>query len=221
MNKNTAQVQGVEALPGWMIGRAPLALRGIRFVEEGAGGNGGENPPAPAPAPAPSPAPTPTPPAPAPTPPAPKDNDSYDPAWARALREEAKGYRVDLEQTAATLATEKAAREAAEAKVAQYESEKAEQARVTSITTAAKDIANVDALLDSGSFSKVLEGVDINDAAKVTETVKAFVEANPHYAPAGTPAPRTNPQGVPSGGGTAAAPTSLHGAISAELASRQ
>ncbi len=46
MKNNTSQVQGVEALPCSMIGRAPLALRGIRFAEGGSGGFTSTNDPA-------------------------------------------------------------------------------------------------------------------------------------------------------------------------------
>ncbi|MEJ6490711.1 hypothetical protein PQI23_13375 [Leucobacter sp. USCH14] len=221
MNTNTSQVQGVEVLPGWMIGRAPLALRGIRFADGGDGGNGGETPPAP-PAPAAPAPPAPTPPAdPAPTPQQQRHSD-YDPVWAKALREEAKGYREAGEQTAKDLAAEKAARAAEAKELEELRAEKAERTRREQLTGATKDIADLDALLDSAAFGKALEGVDLADADKLGAAVKAFVEEHPRFALQDGPKPPPRaPQGTPTGGGGKTPPRTLSEAISSEIAARQ
>ncbi len=210
---NTRQIRGPEVVPGWTIGRAPLWLRGIRCAENGDGGNGGENPPAPAP-PAPSaPAPTPSPQViTAPERPA---QDWYHPDYVKGLRDEAKGHRERAEAAAAEVATERAAREAAEARVAEFEAEQAERQRTSKITAAAKDIADVDALLDSQAFTQTLDGVDVADEKALAAKIQEFVDANPRFAAqASGPKPPARQQSAPTGGGAdPAAPKSLGAAI--------
>ncbi len=209
---STRQIRGREVAPGWTIGRAPLWLRGIRCAENGDGGAGGENPPAPSP-PVPQPAPSPIPQViTAPERPA---QDWYHPDYVKGLRDEAKSHRERAEALAAESATERAAREAAEARIAEYEAEKADRERVTKITTAAKDIADVDALLDSQAFTQTLDGVDVADEKALAAKIQEFVDANPRFAAqAPGPKPPARQQSAPTGGGgDPAAPKSLGAAI--------
>lgn len=211
----TRQIRGLEVAPGWTIGRSPLWMRGIRCAEAGDGGSGGEggNPPAPSP-------PAPAPPAPSPTPqvitaPERPAQDWYHPDYVKGLRDEAKGHRERAEAAAAELAAERAAREASDARVAEYEAEKSERERTSKITAAAKDIADVDALLDSQAFNQTLDGVDVADEKALAAKIQEFVDANPRFAAqAPGPKPPARQQLAPTGGGAdPAAPKSLGAAI--------
>lgn len=205
---STQQTYGPELVPGWSIGRTPLWLRGIRCAENGDGGNGGENPPTPAP---PAPAPTPQ----VITAPERPAQDWYHPDYVKGLRDEAKSHRERAEALAAESAAERAAREAAEARVTEFESKEAERERVSKITTAAKDIADVDALLDSQAFAQTLDGVDVADEKILAAKIQEFVDANPRFAAqAPGPKPPARQQPAPTGGGAdPAAPASLGAAI--------
>ncbi|WP_427870550.1 hypothetical protein [Leucobacter luti] len=210
------QVRGAEVAPGWTIGRAPLWLRGIRCAEAGDGGGGGEGGAPPAPVP--------------PAPPAVQvvhaaerpAQDWYHPDYVRGLRDEAKGHRERAEATTAEVATEKQRADAAEARVAEFEAKEAARERTDKISTAAKDIANVDALLDSQAFTKALDGVDVADEKALVAKIQEFVDANPWFAAqAAGPKPPSRQQSAPTGGGaTPGAPTSMAGAISAHYANR-
>lgn len=208
MNTKTNQVQGDEVRVDWTIGRAPLALRGIRFRDPEPN-DPKPAPPVPAPPAPPAPAPVPQPPAPAPTP----DPNTYSADYVKSLREEAKGHRERGEKTAADLAAERTAREAAEARVAEFEKREAAAKRTGAITAAAKDIADADALLDSAAFGNAIDGIDVSDADKLGAAVKAFVEANPRFATA--PSAPQRQHGAPTGGGQKGAPSSLGAAINA------
>lgn len=213
------QRQGDEVRVGYTIGRVPLMLRGIRFADGDGGDGSGGTPPAP----------TPTPPAPAPTPPpvqvvtAPDRpaQDWYHPDYVKGLRDEAKGHRERAEAEAAALAAEKTAREAAEARIAEFETEKAARERDAALTTAAKDLADPAALLDSQAFAQSLDGVDLANVEALKSKISEFVDANPRFKITPERQLPGRQHGAPAGGGApTGGPTTLAGALNAHYANR-
>ncbi|MFA5608305.1 MAG: hypothetical protein WDA07_14200 [Leucobacter sp.] len=230
MSINTFRRQGDPVQAGWSIGRAPLALRGIRFAD----GEGGAPPAAPPSAPpaggqppagdpnsaAPNPAQLAafyagqsggqTPPA-APTPPAPpvQQVQGFTPEQVQKLMTESEAAQQAAKEAQDALAKAQQERDEFQAQVTQFAREKA-------VTTAAADKANAALLLDSASFQAAIKDVDLNDPAALTTAVDAFVNANPAYAAAPN-LPGTS-GGTPSGG-TTDTPKTLEGAIAARLAS--
>jgi hypothetical protein len=222
---STRPVYGIPAAPSL------ATLRGHRFLapppDDPAGGGGGTDPaPAPTPAPAPAPAPTPAPaPAPTPTPapaapaPAPAAGKVYDEGYVRDLRGEAKSHREKAEAEAARAAAAEAERDQLKAEV------HAAKYRDAVRSAAGHDDVkgNADLLLDSSSVRTALKDVPLDDATKVREALKAYVQEHPAYAaaPAAPVIPRSSGGGRPGGAPTDAnSPTSLEGAVAAALAPR-
>lgn len=216
MNTSTFR-QGDPVTVGWSIGRAPLALRGIRFAE----GEGGAPPAGPAGG-------EPTPPAggspadvaamlaalgkavppatpPAPTPPA--QIQGFTPEQVQKLMADNTAAQKVAEDAQAALAVIQKERDEAQAQLSGFAREKA-------VSAAAGDTANAALLLDSASFQAAIKDLDVNDTAALTEAVKTFVTANPLYA-AGPTLPGSS-GGTPTGG-TPTKPTTLEGAVAAAL----
>ncbi|QIK63844.1 hypothetical protein G7068_12060 [Leucobacter viscericola] len=188
--------QGEPATVGWSIGRAPLALRGIRFAD----GENGAAPAAPAGGEAASSAASPadvaamlatlgkaTPPAAAPAPQAPaapQQIQGFTPEQVQKLMTENQtALKAAEDAQAARAAAEKALGEAT-AQVASFQ-------RDSAVRTAAGDIANAALLLDSASFQAAIKDVDLADSAALNAAVTTFVDANPAYA-AGPTLPGTS-----------------------------
>ncbi|WP_449281246.1 hypothetical protein [Leucobacter sp.] len=223
----TTRRQGDPVQCGWSIGRAPLRLRGIRFVdgEQGgapaappAGGQapaGGENPPAPNPAQlaafyaaqnggqAPPAAPAPQ----APAAPQVQQLQDFTPEQVKQLMGHANDAARDAAAAQEALAAMQQERDDAQAQLAQYQRESA-------VRTAAGTAANADLLLDSAKFQAAVKDVDLTDGAALTAAVAAFVKDNPAYAAAPT-LPNTS-GGTPAGSSTTK-PNTLEGAIAARL----
>ena len=225
MKNISRQIQGDEVAIGWTIGRAPLALRGIRFAEPADPAPAAPAAGTPAAPAAPVPSPPSAPAAPAPhhvvTAPERPGAEWYHADHVKGLRGEAQASREEKEAATAAAAAEKARADAAEAKVAAYDAERAEAARAGHITAAAKDVADADMLADSQAFAAAIKDVDVADATKLTAAIAAFVEKNPRFAVAGDkpgtkPAPRQ--QSTPSGAGQTQGPTSLGSALDAHYA---
>lgn len=163
MKNNSKQIQGREVVVGWSIGRAPLALRGIRFAEGEDGGDGGEQQPDPKPQPKPAP-------------------ETYSREYVKDLRGEAKAHREAREAAEKALADAKGLSEADAAELAELRAERVTRARNDAIRSAGKDIADVDALLDSQAFATAIKDVDTSKADDVKAAVTKFVEANARFA---------------------------------------
>lgn len=233
MHNPTFQRQGDPAPVGWSIGRAPLALRGIRFAEGEQGGApaappaAGGTPAAPAPpAPGASPAdvaamlaalgkgpatPHPAPAAPAAPAAAPSLVQGFTPEQVQKLMADADTQGKLAAEARTTLAAVQKERDDAQAQLATFAREKA-------VTTAATGKGNAALLLDSASFQAAVKDVDLADAAALTAAVEKFVADNPAYAaaPAAPQLPGTS-GGTPAGG-TTDTPKTLEGAIAARLA---
>ncbi|WP_336651603.1 MULTISPECIES: hypothetical protein [unclassified Leucobacter] len=222
----TFRRQGDPVQCGWSIGRAPLALRGIRFAdgEDGAAppAGGGQAPTGQAPA-AQGASPTDvaamlatlgkaTPPAPqAPAQPAaPQQIQGFTPEQVQKLMADnaAAQKALDDAQTAAQQAQKE--RDEFQAQLAGFQREKA-------VTTAADGKANAALLLDSAKFQAAVKDIDLTDTAALTAEVEAFVKDNPAYAaaPAGPQLPNTS-GGTPAGG-TTTKPTDIDGAVAAAM----
>lgn len=218
---STTQLKGDPVTIGWRFGKAPLALRGIRFAE-GEGGAapatpaGGE-PPAPAAAPTPSDLAAmlaglgkgtpPTPPA-APAAPAVPLVQGFTPDQVQKLMADADSAAKAAADAQAALTAMQTERDALQAQVTEH-------ARTSAVTAAVGDKANAALLLDSAKFQATIKDLDITDAAKLGAAVEAFVKDNPAYATA--PALPPTSGGTPAGG-TTSKPNTLEGAISAHYA---
>lgn len=225
----TFRRQGDPAQCGWSIGRAPLALRGIRLIEgEGgaapAGGGDGQPPAAPA-AHAASPAdvaamlahlgkanpPAPQAPAPAAAPqPTPQPIQGFTPEQVQKLMTESQTAQKAAEEAQTALAALQKERDEAQAQLADFQREKA-------VTTAADGKANAALLLDSAKFQAAVKDIDLTDTAALTAAVEKFVQENPAYAaaPTGPQLPHTS-GGTPAGG-TTSKPTTINGAVAAAM----
>lgn len=230
MSTSAFQRQADPVAVGWSIGRAPLALRGIRFAE----GEGGAPPAAPAApsdpaaAAAPNPAqlaafyaaqhgslpPNPSPAAAAPVAPAaPAPVQGFTPEQVQKLMTEGQSFQKAAEEAQAALAATQKERDEAQAQIAQFAREKA-------VTAAAAEKANPSLLLDSASFQAAIKDLDLTDAEKLGAAITEFVTANPAYAaaPAGPAAPKLPGSSGPApSGGTTPKPTTLAGALAAVL----
>lgn len=226
----TFRRQGDPVQCGWSIGRAPLALRGIRFVEgEGSAppaappAGGGQAPAGQAPAAPPaSPADVaamlahlgkanpPAPQAPA-QPTAPQQIQGFTPEQVQKLMADnaAAQKALDDAQTAAQQAQKE--RDEFQAQLSQFQREKA-------VTTAADGKANAALLLDSAKFQAAVKDIDLADTAKLGAAIEQFVKDHPAYAVASTP-PLPHTSGGTPAGGTTTKPTTLQGAVSAALSS--
>ncbi|QIK64156.1 hypothetical protein G7068_13815 [Leucobacter viscericola] len=218
MNTSTFR-QGEPATVGWSIGRAPLALRGIRFAD----GENGAAPAAPAGGEAASSAASPadvaamlatlgkaTPPQAAPAPEAPaaaQQIQGFTPEQVQKLMTENQTALKAAEDAQAALAAAEKARDEASAQVASFQ-------RDSAVRTAAGDTANAALLLDSASFQASIKEVDLTDTAALGAAVKAFVDANPAYAAAPT-LPGTS--GATPSGGTNNTPKTLDGVVAAAM----
>lgn len=188
----------------------------LRYFDGDAGGAPGGDP-APA-APTPSPAPTPAPPAPAPQPapapaapaaPAPINYKGDPDEYVRELRAENKTAREAREKAERDAQERQQERDAAAAERDALKREKA-------VLLAAPRLgANADLLLDSGSFTKTLAGIDLADQAAVDKAITDALERNSAF--------RTGPALPPSSGGghqggspTTPKPT-LEGAVKAAM----
>lgn len=227
MSINSFQRQGDPVQCGFTIGRAPLALRGIRFAEGEQGGApaaptapaapaGGETPPVGSPtdvaAMLAALGKTATPPAPAPQPPAQpalQQIQGFTPEQVQKLMGDADTASKAAADAQAALATMQQERDAALAQVAEH-------ARIGAVTSAADGKANASLLLDSAKFQAAIKDLDLADAAKLGAAVEAFVKDNPAYAAAAAPALPPTSGGTPAGGSTTK-PTGLEGALAAAL----
>lgn len=221
MHENSFRRQGDPVTIGWGIGRAPLALRGIRFAD---GENGG-TPAAPAvpAAPATQPAGTPNPASvaamvasvngtPAPAAPAPQIQTIQ--GFTTEQVQKLMADNTAAQQALAAMQTE---RDEARTERDTFKGQVAEHARVGAITTAAADKANAALLLDSSKFQAAIKDLDVTDAAKIGAAVDQFVKDNPAYAatPAAPAIPHTS-GGTPAGG-TTSKPNTLQAAVAARL----
>lgn len=226
MSNSLFRQQGDPAQIGYTIGRAPLYLRGIRFVEGDGGGTpaappaGGQEPAAPASPASPADvaamlahlgkANAPAPQAPA-QPAAPQQIQGFTPEQVQKLMAESQTAQKAAEEARAAAEQAQKERDEFQAQLTQFQREKA-------VTAAADGKANAALLLDSAKFQAAVKDIDLTDAAALTAAVEAFVKDNPAYAaaPAGPPLPTTS-GGTPAGG-TTSKPTTLEGAIAATLA---
>ncbi|KKI18719.1 MULTISPECIES: hypothetical protein [unclassified Leucobacter] len=229
MSTSAFQRQADPVAVDWSIGRAPLALRGIRFAE----GEGGAPPAAPAApsdpaaAAAPNPAqlaafyaaqhgslpPNPSPAAAAPVAPAaPAPIQGFTPEQVQKLMTEGQSFQKAAEEAQTALAVAQKERDEAQAQIAQFAREKA-------VTAAAAEKANPALLLDSASFQAAIKDIDLTDAEKLGAAITEFVTANPAYAATPAVAAPTLPgsSGPAPSGGTTPKPTTLAGALAAAL----
>lgn len=221
MHENSFRRQGDPVTIGWGIGRAPLALRGIRFAE-GEGGAAQAAPAAPA---------TPAAPAASPTDVAAmlaqlgKGTAPAAPAPAAAPVQQIQGFTpeqvqklmADSDAAAKAAADAQSALEAMQQERDALQAQIAEHARTSAVTTAAADKGNAALLLDSAKFQAAIKDIDVTDAAKLGAAVDQFVKDNPAYA--ATPAAPTIPHtsgGTPAGG-TTSKPNTLQAAVAARL----
>lgn len=192
-------------------------FRNFRLMFNGPGEEGGGGTP---PAPTPTP-PAPTPPAPVPTPPAapaapaaPTGPETFSREYVHELREEAKTNRITASELQTKYETAQAELATAQQIIAQAEAEKAEAGRLTSVTTAAENLADPAILLDSETFKAHIAQVNLSDNEALKASITEFVEKNPHYKLQPT-LPGTSGS-TPGGGGQSGA-TTLEGAIAASL----
>lgn len=225
MSTSAFQRQADPVAVDWSIGRAPLALRGIRFAE----GEGGAPPAAPAATsdPAAAAAPNPAqlaafyaaqhgslPPNPSPAAAAPAPIQGFTPEQVQKLMTEGQSFQKAAEEAQAALTAMQKERDEAQAQIAQFAREKA-------VTAAAAEKANPALLLDSASFQAAIKDLDLTDAEKLGAAITEFVAANPAYAATPAAAAPTLPGSsgaAPTGGSTTTKPTSLGGAIAAYYA---
>jgi hypothetical protein len=188
----TFRHQGDPVQCGWSIGRAPLALRGIRFIEgEGSAppaappAGGGQAPAGQAPA----------------APPA-------SPAAVAAMLAHLGKANPPAPQAPAQPAAPQ-----------QIQGFTPEQVQKLMADNAAAQKALDDALLlDSAKFQAAVKDVDLADTAKLGAAIEQFVKDHPAYAVAPTP-PLPHTSGGTPAGGTTTKPTTLQGAVSAALSS--
>lgn len=72
----------------------------------------------------------------------------------------------------------------------------------TAVLRAGHGIADIDALLDSRSFTASLQGIDHSDLAAVKTHIQAFVDANPRYAAQAAPQTPAGVRDAAAGTGT-------------------